>query len=57
MNQNALFTEDNTKTCEAVNCFALVTKKIKVKVGQKGSIHLFLCEKCESKFQEAEPNE
>ncbi len=57
MNQDALFTEESKKICEVVNCFAPVAKKIRVKVGQKGSINLLLCERCQSKFQEAEPDE
>jgi hypothetical protein len=36
--------------CEAVGCFAQATKKIKVKIGQKGKICLYLCSNCVGKF-------
>lgn len=53
MNQNALFSEESNKICEVVNCFAPAVKEIKVKVGQKHSICLYLCEECQSKFKES----
>jgi hypothetical protein len=48
---------DINAVCEAVNCFAPATKVVKVKVGQKGSICLLLCETCQSKFQEGKLDE
>jgi hypothetical protein len=36
--------------CEAFACAAKSTKKIAIPVGDKGSIFLFVCDSCLSKF-------
>jgi uncharacterized protein YlaI len=38
------------KVCEGYGCLAIGSKTIKVDVGHKGSITLFLCQDCESRF-------
>jgi hypothetical protein len=50
MCQDVRISEDNNNICELVECLALTTIEVKVKVGEKGSITLFLCENCKSKF-------
>ena len=40
----------NSITCEAVGCFSKATIKLEVRVGTAGTIALFLCEECKSKF-------
>jgi hypothetical protein len=43
--------------CEALNCSSPAIKEIRVKVGEKGSVSLFLCEICQLKFKEDKPIE
>lgn len=50
MRQDIRNSEDNNNICELVECFALATIAVKVKVGETGSITLLLCENCKSKF-------
>jgi hypothetical protein len=40
----------NKEICEAVGCFAEATEKIEVKVGEKGTVCLYLCNNCVGKF-------
>jgi|SRR6516165_10534721 hypothetical protein len=42
----------NNIICEAVNCFSSAQVQIEVKVGQAGSISLFLCNDCVCKFRD-----
>ena len=44
--------EVNNIICEAVNCFSPAQVQIEVKVGQAGSISLFLCNDCVCKFRD-----
>ena len=52
MTKEVLDFQVNNGICEAVGCFARATTKIKVKVGQLGSISLDLCNDCIGKFNE-----
>lgn len=38
------------KVCEGYGCLAIGSKTIRVDVGCKGTITLFLCQDCESRF-------
>jgi hypothetical protein len=40
---------DNT-VCEALGCYSKAINKIAAKVGSKGTIFLFLCDNCKTKF-------
>jgi uncharacterized protein YlaI len=44
----------NNTSCEGIGCKEKVTRKIIVKVGNSGSVALFLCDKCRSRFSNAE---
>jgi hypothetical protein len=51
MSQDIVISERaNKEICEAVGCFAQATEKIEVKVGEKGTICLYLCSSCVGKF-------
>jgi hypothetical protein len=50
MNKEVLDFQVNNSICEAVGCLARTTIKIKVKVGQLGTIPLDLCADCVNKF-------
>ena len=41
---------NNNTVCEALGCYSKATNKIAVKVGSKGTIFLFLCDNCKTKF-------
>jgi hypothetical protein len=45
---DSICTENNI--CEAVGCSIKATKMIRVNLGPKGAVKLFLCENCQSKF-------
>jgi hypothetical protein len=47
-----LGSEVNNIICEAAGCFEKATNVIPVRVGQKGSIVLYLCQNCQSKFED-----
>jgi hypothetical protein len=51
MNKESLDFEVNN-ICEAFGCSQKATTKIRVKVGQLGSISLDLCNNCTEKFDE-----
>ena len=51
-NSNIRSPEIINPICEAIGCYSEDTNKIAVKVGSKGSIILFLCDKCKLKFCE-----
>ena len=40
----------NNGPCESIGCDSNLTEKIPIKVGDKGTIFLFLCKNCKSKF-------
>ena len=44
----------NNTSCEGIGCKEKVTRKIIVKVGNSGSVVLILCDKCRSRFSNAE---
>jgi hypothetical protein len=46
--------QDINGICEGIGCYANATSKLSVKVGNKGQIILFLCEKCEPRFSDCE---
>lgn len=51
MDQNIVIqSQPNKQICEAVQCFAQATEKIQIKVGEKGTIWLYLCSSCVGKF-------
>jgi hypothetical protein len=50
MIKDKLAHEYNKMLCEALDCQAQATRMIGVKVGNKGSIYLYLCDGCQSKF-------
>jgi hypothetical protein len=50
MSQEVLDFPVNNSICEAHGCFEEATAKIKVKVGQLGSISVDLCSNCVKKF-------
>jgi hypothetical protein len=50
MNKNDSEFVINTVICEAVGCFSKAAIKLPVRVGTAGTIALFLCEECKSKF-------
>ena len=50
MNQEIFSSHLGKQICEAVDCNENATTEIQVKVGQKSSIILFVCEKCMNKF-------
>ena len=50
MNQCKMPLEVNNGICEAVGCILRAEVQLKVKVGQIGSISLFLCNICVNKF-------
>jgi hypothetical protein len=52
MSQNTIDPEVNNVICEAVGCYAAATTKITVRVGQKGTISLILCNNCVHKFRD-----
>lgn len=41
----------NSVICEAAGCFSKAAIKLPVRVGTAGTITLFLCEECKSKFR------
>jgi hypothetical protein len=47
-----LGSEVNNIICEAASCCEKATIVVPVRVGQKGSIALYLCQKCQSKFED-----
>jgi transcription elongation factor Elf1 len=46
--------QDINGICECVGCNANATSRVSVKVGDKGQITLFLCEKCKQRFSDSE---
>jgi hypothetical protein len=36
--------------CEAIDCHALATEQFDLRIGRFGSIRIFVCKKCVSKF-------
>ena len=50
MNKSETGLATNSITCEAVGCFSKAAIKLEVRVGTAGTIALFLCEECKSKF-------
>lgn len=42
--------QDINGICECIGCNASATSRIALKVGHKGQIILFLCEKCRPRF-------
>ena len=42
--------QDINGICECIDCNANATSRVLVKVGDKGQITLFLCEKCRPQF-------
>ena len=50
MSQDIISAQDNKGICEAIGCFTQATEKIHVKIGQKGTICLYLCRNCVGKF-------
>jgi hypothetical protein len=50
MYQNIISSKVNKNICEAFGCFAEAIK-CEVKIGQQGTISLYLCEGCVTKFQ------
>ena len=42
------------RICEGLGCDAKVTSKVAVKVGATGTIFLFLCDNCKSRFSSPE---
>ena len=57
MNQKFPSTELDKLICEAVGCDEKVATIIQVKVGQQGSIPLFVCERCINKFSHENTNQ
>jgi hypothetical protein len=55
LTQNTLPTPLNNIICEGYGCFKKATTKIKVRVGQLGTIPLDLCTYCVKKFDENTP--
>jgi len=51
-NQVNLFrqSQPSNQNCEAIGCSAQATERIQVKVGEKGTICLYLCSSCVGKF-------
>lgn len=45
--------QDINGICECIGCNANATSRVSVKVGDKGQITLFLCEKCRPRFNTA----
>jgi hypothetical protein len=39
------------RECEGLNCSSPAINEVRVKVGEKGAITLFLCETCRLKFE------
>jgi hypothetical protein len=50
MNDEVLHLQINNLICEGFGCFKKATTKINVKVGQLGTIRLYLCTDCVKKF-------
>jgi hypothetical protein len=52
MDQSSTIPKPHIKstTCEASDCSADATTEVNVPVGNLGTINLFLCENCKSKF-------
>jgi hypothetical protein len=50
MSSNNIPSDLNNVICEAVGCFAKAKFKVPINVGTKGTISLFLCEKCRPRF-------
>ena len=46
--------QDINGICECIGCNANATSSVSVKVGDKGQITLFLCEKCKPRFSDSE---
>jgi hypothetical protein len=57
MNERVQLREILIGVCEALGCKAQATLKVPVKVGEKGRIFLFLCEKCRARFVDSESNQ
>lgn len=51
MNKSDTRLATNDVICEAAGCFSKAAIKLPVRVGTSGTIALFLCEKCKSKFR------
>src|SRR5438552_15179584 len=47
----------NYAICESVGCFSKAAIKLEVRVGTAGTIALFLCEECISKFRSESSDE
>jgi hypothetical protein len=45
--------QDINGICECIGCNANATSNVSVKVGDKGQITLFLCEKCKPRFSDS----
>ena len=52
MNKEVLDFQVNNSICEGYGCIEKAAAKIKVKVGNLGTISLLLCRKCVAKFQD-----
>ena len=52
MNYNKVCLSVNKQLCEGLDCDEFATQKIDVNAGTFGSISLFLCEKCVSRFRD-----
>jgi hypothetical protein len=50
MNSGSKQMEDINGICECIGCYSNATSRVSVKVGDKGQITLFLCEKCRPQF-------
>ena len=57
MNQEFLSTKPDNRICEAVGCNEKVVTIIQVKVSQRDSITLFVCERCVDKFSHENTNQ
>jgi hypothetical protein len=56
MSSNNIPSDLNNGICEAVGCFAKAKFKVPINVGTKGTISLFLCEKCRPRFSTDDAN-
>jgi Rieske Fe-S protein len=50
MNKSSELTQNINNICEHVGCDSKATLKMLVKVGKTGTISLFLCDSCKSRF-------
>jgi protein-arginine kinase activator protein McsA len=57
LNSNIISSDTNEYVCEAIDCKAKARVTITVNLGDKGSISLYLCEKCRSRFSDIDNSE